>query len=162
MEKHTPDRLWKSLCEALEKDEEPDNELLKTVYGVLKGTIVNEEISTVLDLIHNTRYREELIIFFLSGASCEDISRSLKIPPVQLEIFRKSRQLLEKTEVSKRPVRLLGISLSRLIGPDDQAQISLFDQGADSTKGKKLNLALDSITEKYGDKAILPGTLIKK
>ena len=89
MEKHTPDRLWKSLCEALEKDEEPDNELLKTVYGVLKGTIVNEEISTVLDLIHNTRYREELIIFFLSGASCEDISRSLKIPPVQLEIFRK-------------------------------------------------------------------------
>lgn len=89
MEKHAPDRLWKSLCEALDKDEEPDDELLKAVYGVLKGTTANETISAVLDLVHSTRYREELIIFFLSGASCEDISRSLKIPVAQLEIFRK-------------------------------------------------------------------------
>jgi hypothetical protein len=59
-------------------------------------------------------------------------------------------------------VRLLGISLSQLdfIEPGDQ--LTIFDQDKVSKKRKSLNIALDSVQEKYGDKSIRPGTLVTK
>jgi DNA polymerase-4 len=93
------------------------------------------------------------------------ITRSKTLPkPTQdgREIYSTACSLLEKTEVGKRPVRLLGISLSQLtiIGPEDQ--LTLFDQNETSKKRKDLNKALDSLYEKHGDKSIRPGTLFTK
>ncbi len=78
------------------------------------------------------------------------------------EIYSIACSLLGKTEVGKRPVRLLGISLSQLsfIGPE--GQLILFDQNETSKKRKDLNKALDSLYEKHGDKSIRPGTLFTK
>ncbi len=78
------------------------------------------------------------------------------------EIFRRCCGLLEKTEVGKRPVRLLGISVSQLCAPGEEKQLSLFQARFTAPKRKKLNLALDEISEKYGKDRILPGTLFKK
>ncbi len=78
------------------------------------------------------------------------------------EIFRRCCGLLEKTEVGKRPVRLLGISVSQLCAPGEEKQLSLFQARFTALKRKKLNLALDEISEKYGKDRILPGTLFKK
>ncbi|MBW2034225.1 MAG: DNA polymerase IV, partial [Deltaproteobacteria bacterium] len=78
------------------------------------------------------------------------------------EIYSIACSLLEKTKVGKRPVRLLGISLSQLSFLGPEGQLTLFDQNETSKKRKDLNTALDSLYEKHGEKSILPGTLFTK
>lgn len=79
-----------------------------------------------------------------------------------LEIYSTATRLLAKTQVGKRPVRLLGISLSHLEPNDPKNQLSLFQQQATSQKRKDLNIALDSLYEKHGEKSVRPGTLFTK
>jgi DNA polymerase-4 len=78
------------------------------------------------------------------------------------EIFQSCCDLLSKTEVSTRPVRLFGISLSQLEIADKEGQLALFEQGKEAPKRKRLNRALDTISDKYGDEAIVPATLMEE
>ena len=78
------------------------------------------------------------------------------------EIFRHCLHLLEKTEAGKRPIRLLGVSLSHLNSSEAKRQRSLFDNGTAHQKDKNLNRALDTIQEKFGEDSIVPGTLLEK
>ena len=78
------------------------------------------------------------------------------------EIYSIACSLLEKTDAGKRPVRLLGISLSKLSFPASENQLALFDQDGSSQKRKNLNSALDSVYEKHGDNIIGPGTLLSR
>ena len=79
-----------------------------------------------------------------------------------LEIYSTVCRLLKKTQVEKRSVRLLGISLSHLTFLGAGEQLSLFGQGESSQKRKSLNIALDSLYEKHGDSSVRPGTLLKR
>lgn len=76
-------------------------------------------------------------------------------------VFRTIGRLLEKTSVGHRPARLLGVSLSRLQRPGAEKQAFLFEAGDGDEKRRRLNQALDTISEKYGEKAILPATLVR-
>jgi len=90
------------------------------------------------------------------------VTRSKTLPKSTddgFEIYSTVCRLLEKTAVGKRPVRLLGISLSQLSFLGAEHQLTLFDQDADSLKRKNLNIALDSLYEKYGEENIKPGVL---
>ena len=78
------------------------------------------------------------------------------------EIYLNVCNLLEKTAVGKRAVRLLGISLSNLSETGSGLQRSLFDQNESNQKRKELNRTADSIFEKFGSRGIRPGTLIDK
>ena len=78
------------------------------------------------------------------------------------EIYSTVCSLLEKTEVGKRPVRLLGISLSQLTVLGSESQLGLFNHDGASQKRKELHTALDSLHEKFGEKSIRPGTLLKE
>ena len=78
------------------------------------------------------------------------------------EIFQSCCDLLSKTEVSKRAVRLVGISLSQLDLADKEKQLALIEQRREAPKRKRLNRALDTISDKYGDEAIVPGTLLEE
>jgi len=51
-------------------------------------------------------------------------------------------------------------ALSQLVDPDEEQQLYLFEQGLNVNKEKELNKALDAIIEKFGQDAILPGTLL--
>ena len=77
------------------------------------------------------------------------------------EIFRNCCELLGKTEVGKRPVRLLGISLSQLDIAEEEKQLMLFEERSETPKRKRLNRALDTISDKFGEEAIVPGTLLE-
>ena len=77
-------------------------------------------------------------------------------------IYESVCNLLQKTAVGKKPVRLLGISLSQLTDEGSGKQLSLFTQDDSNRKRKDLNKTLDSIYEKFGDKGIRPGTLIEE
>jgi DNA polymerase-4 len=92
------------------------------------------------------------------------ITRSTTLPECTddaSKIYATACTLLKKTAVGKRPVRLLGVSVSNL-SIDSESQLSLFHEGKSPLKKTKLNTALDSIQEKFGDKGIRPGTLLTK
>ncbi len=78
------------------------------------------------------------------------------------DIYSNICRLLEKTAVGKRPVRLLGISLSNLAGIGSRRQLSLFNHIESNEKRKELNKTLDSIYDKYGGRGIRPGSLVDK
>ena len=91
------------------------------------------------------------------------ITRSATLPkPTDdgLEIYSTGCRLLEKTQVTQKPIRLLGISLSHLNFCGIRTQLSLFDRDRSYEKRRKLNTTLDSLYEKFGDQSVLPGTLI--
>jgi len=76
------------------------------------------------------------------------------------EIYSIACRLLKESEVTKKPIRLLGISLSQLGFLGSGTQLSLFDHDPSSRKRERLNTALDSVCEKFGDKSVVPGTLL--
>ena len=76
------------------------------------------------------------------------------------KIFQTCCDLLGKTEVGRRPVRLFGISLSQLSDSDETKQLALFSV-EEPDKRRRLNKAIDTISEKFGDEAIVPGTLLE-
>jgi DNA polymerase-4 len=93
------------------------------------------------------------------------ITRSVTLPESTddgREIFRYCLKLLKKTEAGKRPIRLLGVSLSNLSSSETKRQRTLFDDGTAHQKDKNLNRALDAIQERFGDGSIVPGTLLEK
>jgi DNA polymerase-4 len=76
------------------------------------------------------------------------------------EIYSAASGLLPKTAVGKRPVRLLGVSVSQLQPRAQEDQLLFPDRRA----GKKqvLNTAMDTIQERFGEKGIGPARLLKK
>ena len=88
-------------------------------------------------------------------------------------IYRCALDLLMETEAGVRPVRLMGVSVSKLSKAKDHAaesrmeQIPLFGRpGAttraipqDQAKKERLNRAVDTIREKFGPGGIVPGVL---
>jgi len=90
------------------------------------------------------------------------ISRSVTIPAATddgRKVYGHSLELLEKTEIGEKPIRLLGIYLSQLSKPGE-GQLPLFETDDGITRGSLLNRAMDRIQSKYGDQAIVPGTLL--
>ena len=77
-----------------------------------------------------------------------------------LEIYSACCRLLENTLIGKRPVRLLGVSVSHLEPLGTESQMSLFQQERESQKRSELNAALDSINDKFGHDTVRPGTLL--
>jgi DNA polymerase-4 len=79
-----------------------------------------------------------------------------------LEIYSSASRLLLNTEAGRRPIRLLGVSLSQLELPWQKTQLSLFGQEDQSRKRRNLNRALDSLCAKHGEKSVHPGSLLKR
>ncbi len=95
------------------------------------------------------------------------------------ELYRTVVPLLAKTEAGRRPVRLLGISVSRLaaegaVPERTWGQMSLFGGGSgrgagdadqaprpDPARAAKLNAAVDRIRERFGRKGIGRATLLE-
>jgi DNA polymerase-4 len=78
-------------------------------------------------------------------------------------IFSTACGLMEKTDVGRKPIRLLGVSVSQLSRAfASTEQLSLFREGETSSKRKNLNAALDSVSERFGEDALRPATLLTK
>ncbi len=78
---------------------------------------------------------------------------------VTKEIYKYAREVLEKGW-KKDPIRLIGIRLDNLT-PDNNKQISLFDEKKDENNDK-IQEVLDNISDKYGDGIIIPASLKEK
>jgi DNA polymerase-4 len=71
-------------------------------------------------------------------------------------------ELLEKTKAGKKPVRLLGIYLSRLASGTPAGQMSLLEDEEGRERRQQLHAALDDLAERFGEHAVVPGTLLDK
>jgi DNA polymerase-4 len=73
-------------------------------------------------------------------------------------MYREGLTLLEKTEAGRRPVRLLGISLS-LLDEEGAGQTDLFEE-EERRRLCALDRAVDGIRERYGEYGVRRGTLV--
>ncbi|MDP2003212.1 MAG: DNA polymerase IV [Desulfurivibrionaceae bacterium] len=93
------------------------------------------------------------------------VTRSLTLPePVadDKSLYQTGRLLLAKTEITLRPIRLLGISLASLTPTEAAGQLSLFGQSRARLKDCRLYKAIDTISDRYGCGSIVPAALVEK
>jgi DNA polymerase-4 len=79
-----------------------------------------------------------------------------------MDIYRHALELLGKTEAGRKPLRLLGISVSNLDTEVMTRQPSLFGADPARKKQKELTRAVDDLNRKFGGTAVKPGRLIAK
>jgi DNA polymerase-4 len=93
----------------------------------------------------------------LKYANFERISRQLSLPEPTDDgqtLYRSAMSLLARVALA-RPVRLTGVSAHGLTG--GEGQLPLFSEAKpQAVRARALNSALDSISEKYGRRAVLP------
>jgi DNA polymerase-4 len=158
-----------------ERDVEPEREVKSIGHeqtfmkDILNPDQAKKEILSLSNTIALRMRREEIrgstVSLKVKYSDFTQITRAVTLPEPtddSMEIYSTSCGLLKKTAVGKRPVRLLGISLSRLSSPEGEKQLFLFDRDKGYRKRKDLNTALDSICDKFGEKSIRPATLIPK
>ena len=158
-----------------ERDVEPEREVKSIGHeqtfmkDILNRDQAKKEILSLANKVAHRMRREEVrgstVSLKVKYSNFTQITRAETLPEPtddSMEIYSTSCRLLKKTAVGKRPVRLLGISLSRLSSPEGEKQLFLFDQDKEYRKRKDLNTALDSICDKFGEKGIRPATLISK
>jgi DNA polymerase-4 len=75
-------------------------------------------------------------------------------------LFETICSLLPRTNAGRRPVRLLGVTLSNFTEPHT-SQLLLFDNAVKKEKRRDLFAALDNIGDKFGNSAILPAKLLE-
>jgi len=91
-------------------------------------------------------------------APFETHTRSVTEEPTQdgLELYRRALALLERDRVT-RPVRLIGLSASRL-GPSGQGQLDLLDPAA--LRRERLARVVDRLTARFGAGTVIPAALL--
>lgn len=92
------------------------------------------------------------------------VTRSLTLPePVadDKSLYRTGCLLLAKTEITLRPIRLLGISLANLVPAEASGQLALFGESRARRKDCLLYKAIDAISDRYGSTSIVPATLVE-
>ena len=94
----------------------------------------------------------------LRFAPFETHTRSATGQPTQdgLELYRRALALLERDPVT-RPVRLIGLSASRL-GPSGKGQLDLLDPAA--LRRERLAHVVDRLRSRFGDSSVVPATLL--
>lgn len=141
-----------------------------------KDVTIEEDAKKVLLFLAETvggRVRKE-------GVKAKMVSVEIKYSTFQSVSHQK--QLLKATNTDKAiyetacelfrelwsgaPIRLLGIRTSKLVGETEPEQMSIFDlqntieqENQENEKHQKLNKALDQIRKKYGEDAIVRGSL---
>ncbi|HKC96947.1 MAG TPA: DNA polymerase IV [Methylomirabilota bacterium] len=91
-------------------------------------------------------------------APFETHTRSVTGEPTQdgLELYRRALALLERDPMT-RPVRLIGLSASRL-GPAGAGQLDLLDPAA--LRRERLARVVDKLTARFGEGTVVPATLL--
>ncbi len=76
------------------------------------------------------------------------------------KIHRLIVDLIPKTLIGVKPVRLAGLSVSNLVSDGSPRQLSLFTSKSDAGDQHQLLRAIDAINDKYGSFTVKPGPLV--
>lgn len=124
---------------------------------------LSESVSTRLRAIHSNAGTITVEIKYANFHSCSH-QMALSTPDnTTSTLYNASLELL--TELwDGNPVRLLGVRATKLKEETAPIQLDLFSYQApkpQNERNKKLDLAIDSIRQKYGDNAIVRGSLLQ-
>ena len=87
-------------------------------------------------------------------------SKTLKQPTNNSQTIHQTiLELIPKTLIGIKPVRLAGLSVGKLVSAGNPRQLSLFDSGS-SAEGLNLIQAIDKINNKYGSLTLKPAPLV--
>jgi DNA polymerase-4 len=137
---------------------------------ILEPEAARKEILSLAEKVARRMRREGVsgrtITLKVKHADFVQVTRSTTLAALTSDghtIFSTACELMEKTDVGRRPVRLLGVSVSQLSHSSiSTEQLSLFGEGETLSKRKELNAALDSVSERFGEDALRPATLLTK
>lgn len=74
------------------------------------------------------------------------------------QLYRTLLALLQKTKAGKKPIRLVGMTVGKLVEDSGPMQLDLFDNN-EKKERRELNKAVDTINERYGSETIKPALL---
>ncbi len=128
--------------------------------GILKSTLLllSQKVSRNLNI---KKYRGKTLTLKIRFADFKTITRSntlQKYTHSMTEIYKASAMLLKNSDLLKKKVRLIGISVSNL-KPDYLLSNNLFNQ---EYKQDSLTDAIEKITEKFGEDKITIAKIIRK
>jgi DNA polymerase IV len=95
----------------------------------------------------------------------QQISRSVTLPAPTCDghmLYQNCCALIQKTDIGRRPLRLLGVTASGLCHATAPRQPGLFDDRDGHTRSANLNRTIDRIQARYGDDSIQIMSLLKK
>lgn len=125
---------------------------------------LSESVSKRLRAIHSNAGTITVEIKYADFHSCSH-QMGLSTPDnTTSTIYETSMELLKELW-NGNPVRLLGVRATKLKEESAPVQLDLFSYQApkpQNERNKKLDLAIDSIRRKYGDDAIVRGTLLQQ
>jgi DNA polymerase-4 len=126
---------------------------------------LSDEISATARKNNKTGHTVQITIKYSSFTT---ITRQMTVTSTNISkrIFTCGCELLEKNWDTRKPVRLLGISLSGFEAPSD-VQLDLFTTIADDSslsdeKDDRIQKAIDDIRDKFGKDKVSWGSLLKK
>lgn len=98
---------------------------------------------------------------FRTRTASHTLPEALEADATLLQIARSLLGELRKKR--RRGVRLLGVGISSLVAGDGPPQLELF-QGegtAESERDRTLSRLMDDLKERFGEDALLPGTMLE-
>ncbi len=122
------------------------------------STTLRAQAERVAAELRESGFSAARITLKLRLAPFETHTRAVTGEPTQdgLELYRRALALLERERVA-RPVRLIGLSASRL-GPAGTGQLDLLDPTA--LRRERLAKVVDRLTERFGEGTVVPATLL--
>ncbi|MDD3401918.1 MAG: DNA polymerase IV [Hespellia sp.] len=153
----------------------------REVKGVGNSTTLHQDAKTQEEANHVLLSLAESVGRRLRKANQKAGMISVEIKYATFQKVSHQKQLLRATNADEiiyraacelfqelwdgQPVRLLGIRSSKLVDEGEPEQLSLFDlqfTKPEDEKHKKLSAAMDQIRSRYGENAIVRGSLLKK
>ena len=124
---------------------------------------LSESVSQRLRAIQSNAGTITVEIKYADFSSCSH-QMSLAMPSNSTTMIYETSVKLLKELWNGNSVRLLGVRATKLIEESAPVQLDLFSyqmQNPQNERNKKLDLAIDSIRKKYGDEAIMRGSLLE-
>jgi len=141
-----------------------DEKLLKNTLRVIARNLAID--------VRKKDFLAKTVTLKITYAGMQTITRSFSAGPTNdaLQIYTRIEKLFDK--IKKKPIRLIGITLSNFINPDEVViekkpiQLSLFEEQSDEMIGKvkindkrnKLENVVKSLQEIYGEKILKSGS----
>lgn len=162
----------------IDNDEVSSYYTKKEVKSISSGNTFPYDLTTRYDIESSLMILTEEVGYRLrsNSLSCSTVSLSVKYPDLkvvqrQLKIspscssrtlFSAAMSLIDKYKLTIKPVRAMTLAVSSLCEGNAKIQLSAFDSGQDEIKSDKLDKAVDSLKERFGNGAIVHASIINK
>jgi DNA polymerase IV len=122
--------------------------------------VLREHAERVARELRESELAASCVALKLRFADFRTLTRRHTGDPTQdgLEIYRRAERLFSR-ETLAQPIRLIGVSTSAFT-PAGHGQLTLLDPAA--LRRERLSRALDAITERHGDGAVVPAELLRR